>query len=47
MLTTLLEVLEDGLAASAAPVLGVIAWWIAGESLSFAEQLMMTTRRDS
>ena len=46
MLTTLLEVWEDGLATSAMPVLRVIAWWIAVESLSFAEQLM-TTRRDS
>ena len=46
MLTSLLEVSEDGLAASAVPVLGVIVWWIAGESLSFAEQLM-TTRRYS
>ena len=46
MLTTLLEMSEDGLATSAGPVLGVIAEWIAGESLSFAEQLM-TTRRNS
>ena len=46
MLTTLLEVSEDGLATDAVPVLGVIAWWIAMESLNFAEQLM-TTRRDS
>ena len=46
MLTTLLEVSEDGQATIAVPVRGVIAWWIAMESLNFAEQLM-TTRRDS
>ena len=46
MVTTLLEVSEDGQATIAVPVRGVIAWWIAMESLNFAEQLM-TTRRDS
>ena len=46
MLTTLLEVSEDGQATNAVPVRGVIALWIALESLNFAEQLM-TTRHDS
>ena len=46
MLTTLLQLSEDGQATNAVPVRGVIAWWIAMESLNFAEQLM-TTRRDS
>ena len=35
MLTTLLEVSEDGQATIAVPVLGVIAWWIAVESFEF------------